>query len=141
MGHLARVAAKERQRHGKHRGDLAIVGLVFDVIRHQPDIGRDLNPMTRHQRTQRPDNLDQPRRQADFLFGLTQRGANQIEVFRIATTARKSHFAAVGGQPAGAQGQHHFRLVAAGDRDQNRRLGEAAVGLQKARTVAANALE
>ncbi|MCY1550374.1 hypothetical protein D9M68_866260 [compost metagenome] len=97
--------------------------------------------MTRHQGTERPDHLDQPRRQADFLFGLTQRGTNQIGIFRIPSATRERHLAAVRGQTTGAQGQYDFRLVATGERNQYRRFGEAAVGLQKTRAVAAHAVE
>src|SRR3989338_6677228 len=46
-----RVVAKERQRHGKYGGNLTVVGLVLDKVRHQADIRGDLNTVARHQGT------------------------------------------------------------------------------------------
>ena len=72
VGMLARVLAKELQRHAEYRRDLGIIGQILNVIRHQPDIRGYSNPVQRDQRAERADHLDQTRRQADLFFGLTQ---------------------------------------------------------------------
>src|SRR5690606_25363524 len=87
VSHLARVIAEELQRYRKHRGNLRVVGLVLDEIRHHSDVRRDLNAMARNQTAEWPDHFNQARRQADFFIGLTQRGIHQIAVFRITPTA------------------------------------------------------
>ncbi len=141
MGDLARGLQEEAQRHREHRGDLVVVGAVLDIVRHQADIGRDMDAEARHQRAERADDLHQAGRQAHLLLRLAQGGKGQVGVGGIATAAREGHFATVGGQAAGAQGQHQLRVVTAGQRHQHGRLRVLPVGLQDAWTVAAHALQ
>ncbi|MNM57496.1 hypothetical protein D3C81_686980 [compost metagenome] len=68
---VARVLAEEFQRHGEHRGNLGVVGLVLDKIGDQPDERRHFQPMQGNQRAQWADDFHQARRQADFFFGFT----------------------------------------------------------------------
>ncbi|MNP18281.1 hypothetical protein D3C76_1107560 [compost metagenome] len=113
---IARVLAKELQRHREHGGDFSIIGLVLDIIGDQADERRDLQAMQRDQRAQGADDFHQARRQTDFFFGFAQGGKHQIGVFRVAAPTGESHFATMGRQALGAQGQDQFRLFAAGNR-------------------------
>src|SRR5471030_155216 len=134
---FARVFSKELQRHAEHSRNFGIVGQVFDVIRNDADIGRDLDAVQGDQRTERADHFHQPRRQADFFFGFAQGSENKVRVFGVASPAGEGDFAAMGREPAGAKGQNQFRFVTAGDRHEYRRLGETLVGFQGAWRVVA----
>ncbi|MNI44171.1 hypothetical protein D3C73_985340 [compost metagenome] len=138
---FAGVFAEEFQGHAEHRGDLGIVGPVFDKIRDHPDIGRDHDAMQADQRTERADHLDQPRWQADFFLGFTQGGENQVGVFGVAATTGEGDFAAMGRQAAGTQGQHQLGFVTAGDGHQHRGLGKTTIGLQCAWSVVTNPMQ
>ncbi|MNF81350.1 hypothetical protein D3C84_636190 [compost metagenome] len=141
MGHLPRIVAEKLQRHTEHRFDLAVVGLVLDEVRNQPHIGRDLDAMAGDQGAERANDLHQTGGQADFFFRLAQGGVDQVRVAGIAPASGKSHFAAMGGKAAGAQGQDQLGLVAAGNRHQHRGFGEVVIGLQGFRGVALHTTE
>ena len=66
---------------------------------------------------------------------------HQTGILRVAPTTGKGHFAAVGRQPAGTQGQDQLGVLAAGDRQQHRGLGETRVDLQILWREAAHTLE
>src|SRR5471032_2726292 len=137
MGVLARVFPEELQRHAEHGRNLGIVGQVFNVIRNDADIGRDLDAVQGDQRAERADHFHQPWRQADFFFGFAQGRENKVRILGVAAPAGEGDFAAMGREPAGAQGQNQFRFVTAGDRNEYRRLGETLVGFQGAWRVVA----
>ncbi|MNZ98462.1 hypothetical protein D3C78_1177450 [compost metagenome] len=140
MGDLARVVAEELQRHREYRGNLVVVGLELDIVGDEADIGGDLDAVAGDLRAERTDHLDQTGRQPHFLLRLAQGGADQVLVLGIAPPAGEGHFATVGGQTAGAQGQHQLRVVAAGDRHQHRRFGEVAIAGQGSGAMGLHAL-
>ena len=80
-------------------------------------------------------------RQADFFLGFAQGGFDQVVIFRVAAAAGKGDFAAMGGQAAGAQREHHFGFVAAGDGHQHRGFWKTLLGFHDAWAVTTNALE
>src|SRR5690606_28321237 len=43
VGNFSGCIEKKTQRHGKHGGNFAVVGPVFNIIRHQTDVRRDLD--------------------------------------------------------------------------------------------------
>lgn len=130
VGMVARVLAEEFQRHGEYCRDFGVVGAVFDEVGNNPDEWRHFKAMQRNQRAERADHFHQPRRQADFFFGFTERGEHQVRVFRVATATGKGHFATMCGQALGAQGKDQFGRFAAGNGQKNRRFREPPVGFQ-----------
>jgi hypothetical protein len=122
---VARVLSEELQGHAEDGGNLGIVGQVLDVIGDHAHIGRHANAVQGNQRAERADDFDQAGRQADFFFGFAQGGEDQVRVFGVATPAGKGHFAAMGRQAAGAQGQDQLRFVTAGNRHQHAPRGNA----------------
>ncbi|MCY1447977.1 hypothetical protein D9M71_646210 [compost metagenome] len=86
--------------------------------------------MQRNKRAERTNHFHQAWRQADFFFSLAQGGEHQVRVFRVAATTGKGHFAAMGGQALGTQGQDQFGRFATGNGQEDRRFGEPSVGFQ-----------
>src|SRR5690554_8043949 len=92
------------------------------INRHQAYVWSYDNPVQRHHLTERRNEPNLVRRQADLFMGLPQRGFRQGSIFGIPLAPRESNLPAVGFHMLGPERENDLGVaVIIGDRNEHAR--------------------